>query len=586
VAAIDISWALQQFRDEPRQTRYQLTRDYYLGDHRPAFDTSKFRNTFGALYRSLADNLCPAVVDSVADRLQVSGFDAAGTQAESELGSQAWAIWRRNRMHRRESEVYREALMTGDGYVLVWPDERLRATIWPQRADEVAIEYDENTPGRITRAAKIWLDQEGYTRLTLFFPDRVEKYRSRRATKNPSAQAIRDAGDFLSVPRRFAASVGIGSLAGADVIPNPYGRVPLFHFPNKRYHAHGLSELLDVVPLQDALNKALRDMLLAMEFAAYKQRWATGLDTGDVDPETGEPVTPPFDYGVDRMLTTANPNASFGQFEASDLKQFLEVQENLRSEIARVSGTPLHYLFITRGDFPSGEAMKSAEARFTSKLKGRQASFGDDWSDVLSFALGIDGVEVSDAEPLETLWQNPSPRSDKEIADVAAIKKTFGVTDRSILKSDFGYSDEEIDTMLAEQEQPPAAGAQELAELRTMLQALQAAVDELRQVDPTAVVKPAFADLEQRISDRIAQLEQAVPDEAAIAGALGQQVAPLADRLQGLEAEVQAARAAVAVPTSVDVTLSDTRTPRRTRRQLIRDENGNVTGFEEESLDG
>ena len=54
--------------------RYQKTESYYRGEHQLAFASEKFRNTFGSLFREFAMNLCPAVCDSVRDKLIVTGF--------------------------------------------------------------------------------------------------------------------------------------------------------------------------------------------------------------------------------------------------------------------------------------------------------------------------------------------------------------------------------------------------------------------------------------------------------------------------------------------------------------------------------
>lgn len=53
---------------------YFLYTQYYAGNHRLAFSTEKFRNAFGFLFRAYALNMCPSVVNAVADRLQVIGF--------------------------------------------------------------------------------------------------------------------------------------------------------------------------------------------------------------------------------------------------------------------------------------------------------------------------------------------------------------------------------------------------------------------------------------------------------------------------------------------------------------------------------
>jgi hypothetical protein len=140
------------------------------------------------------------------------------------------------------------------------------------------------------------------------------------------------------------------------------------------------------------------------------------------------------------------------------------VQESLRSEIARVSGVPLHYLFITRGDFPSGEAMKSAEARFSRKFMDRQGGFGSAWEDALEFALRIeaDRLPASQVDELEISigWESATPRSEEELARTMVLKRTGGVSRRQRLK-EWGYTDDVIEEMLTEEpdEPPPAPEA-------------------------------------------------------------------------------------------------------------------------------
>src|SRR3954454_21458849 len=67
-----IEEAIECFRTA--SVRYAKTERYYRGDHDLSFATEKFRNAFGALFREFALNLCPAICDSVADKLKVTGF--------------------------------------------------------------------------------------------------------------------------------------------------------------------------------------------------------------------------------------------------------------------------------------------------------------------------------------------------------------------------------------------------------------------------------------------------------------------------------------------------------------------------------
>ncbi|MCV4684362.1 phage portal protein, partial [Escherichia coli] len=67
--------------------------------------------------------------------------------------------------------------------------------------------------------------------------------------------------------------------AGIYRVENPYGMIPVFHFANNPGIGNfGSSELEAVMPIQDGMNKAVLDMLVAMEVSAYRQRWAAGIE--------------------------------------------------------------------------------------------------------------------------------------------------------------------------------------------------------------------------------------------------------------------------------------------------------------------
>ena len=54
-----------------------------------AFASEKFKNTFGSLFKEFAMNLCPAVCDSVRDKLIVKGFGVEDAGAEGRTTTSA-----------------------------------------------------------------------------------------------------------------------------------------------------------------------------------------------------------------------------------------------------------------------------------------------------------------------------------------------------------------------------------------------------------------------------------------------------------------------------------------------------------------
>jgi hypothetical protein len=407
-----IEAALAQLK--ARADRYQLYEDYYAGRHRLAFATEKFRTAFGNLFRAFAANHMPGVVAAVADRLNVIGFAVEGRpetppgqERTPDAGDAAWSLWRRNRMDRRAGQLHQEVLRCGDAYAIVWPDTAGRVVIYPQRAEYVTVRYEEETPGRLLWAAKGWLTQEKRFRLTLYYPDRLEKWITRQRVEMLPEKA----GTFDP----YEAEDGT-----PPVIVNGYDRVPVFHFANDAdLGEFGRCEFHDGLPIQDALNKAICDMLAGMEFVSLPQRWATGLEVV-TDEKTGKPVAP-FIPGVDKLWVGESKDISFGQFPEANLAQLLQVQDSFRLEIARVTRTPLHYMLL-QTDPPSGEALKTQEAPLIKKVEDRQTAFGDTWEDALSFALLIEGTPVPEETPLAAQWTAAAPRSAQErVTNTAAL---------------------------------------------------------------------------------------------------------------------------------------------------------------------
>jgi hypothetical protein len=336
-------------------------------------------------------------------------------------------------MDQRSREAHLDALVGGDAYLVVWPDAAGQPTLYPNAGATLAVKYDPETPGRIVQAAKAWLNDDGFLRLTLYYADRIEKWIS--AAKLSSG---------LVGPLNAAAFVPFEAAGVAWPVVNPWGEVPVFHFANNGFTGQlGRSELADVLPLQNALNKAVCDMLVAMEFVALPQRWVTGLEV-ELDPATGKPKAP-FVPGVDRVWAVGAPDARFGEFGPANLSQLVAVQEAFRTEIARVSRTPLHYL-APSGEFPSGEALKTAEAPLLAKVKQRQVVWGNVWENALGLALRMAG---GPRVRLNAQWVDPTPRNETEFLNGLAVKQALGVSDVQ-LQREMGYSADEIAGFAAE----------------------------------------------------------------------------------------------------------------------------------------
>lgn len=179
-------------------------------------------------------------------------------------------------------------------------------------------------------------------------------------------------------------------------------------------------------------------MLVAMEYSAFRQRWAAGIE---IEIDNDGKVVPPFTAGVDQLWVSQNADATFGDFATANLEQFLKVKDSFRGDIASVTGTPLHYFMQSQlRNTASGEALRKAETRFIAKVRDRQESFGQIWADAMQFALTIEGK--GSGVQLITDWEDPAPMSDKEFLENILLKKQIGLpVEQALIEAGYGKAD-------------------------------------------------------------------------------------------------------------------------------------------------
>lgn len=443
-ATADMTWALAKLAR--KRLACQLYKQYYVGEHRLTYATRAYREAFAALVQNLRANLCPAVITALTDKLEVTGFEPHDAQhrdtadrnastPEERVALAAWSLWQDQSLTLIADQIHDEAAICGDAFLVIWPDADGTARVHPQDATEMVARYNMERKAQLDVAAKVWREGKRW-RLTLYYADRLEKYRSRAA----NAEAA-----LPSSAQAFEPYQPDGDEAWP--LPNPYGQVPVFHFPfSGPLGGDGLSDLADVIPLQDGLNKALADELVAREFAAYAQRWATGIEPEiTIDANTGEAQEQelPFKIGIDRIIHTANENARFGQFSATDLEKFVAVIDAYFGIVGRIKGIPRHYFFMS-GDFPSGEAQRTAEERLVKRARKLQRRFGAVWQAAMTFALQVAGVGDG-ALRITTVWASAEPRAVNDEIKNFKTAVDGGLAVKTALRELLRWNDEQID---------------------------------------------------------------------------------------------------------------------------------------------
>ncbi len=421
---------------DDRLVKYALFGDYYTGRDQGTQltdRTKKYLQRQGSVLK-WRENFCEPLVDVYAERLQVTGFASnLPAQGDDPPALDEWLdlVWQRNRMDAKQAVVHTAAIYKGDKFVLVDYDYLTglpRVTC--QRPETIKPHYGDEYEDLMEWASKTWTTQtvhprlnakgRAVQRLNLYWPDRVEKWfrvtRDSQGGWEPWADLTDEGEEPWPVP--WVRSDG-----------SPRG-VPIFHFKHKSLGADfGRSELENVIPEQDELNKQIIDLNMVLDNHAAPQRWAVGVPADNTSLKSA----------IGNVWHAASEDAKFGQLEPFDPRGVLDAIEGTISRMARRSRTPLHLL--TGGDMPSGEALRTAEAGLVAKVLACQTPFGNVWEDVMRMCILLaedegsapPGVTITDDLVLETQWDDPLSRNEKEEAETAGLWHDLGVSKHTLL---------------------------------------------------------------------------------------------------------------------------------------------------------
>lgn len=401
---------------------------YYEGDHPLAFATSKFREAFGSTLEELADNWCPPIVDASAERLTVEGFRF---DDESESDRDVWELWQRNDLDVFSAMAHVEAIKAREAYALVEPRSGGVPRITIETPDQFIVATDPGDRRRRLAALKKWTDDDGMVFATVYLPGGA--YRFQKTTKAGAPY----------VERTRGLAGGLAVVDYARVFGGLVPAVPIANNPGLK--SGGRSDLDPVIPLQNALNKLVADMLVASEFSAFRQRLLTGVEIPrypEGHPQEGEPMNEAFISAVSRLLVVEEEGARAQEFGQTDLGNFVKVIDLFVQHVAAITRTPPHYL-VGQVVNVSGDALTAAETGLVAKTRGKSKPFGQGWEDTVRLALKAMGNPRAEANVVETVWGDMESRSLAEVADATLKLKEIGVP-RAALWERVGASQAEI----------------------------------------------------------------------------------------------------------------------------------------------
>ena len=429
------AWVAEQ---TVRGEKVALFRNYIDGDHRAELSAemiailridSKSANRFN-------DNYCPRVVYTMSDRLKVarveSDTDAANEWLESVLAA--------NRFDGLQTDVHEASLIDGDAFVMVsWDKENKRVALTNEPAWDgtsgMMVLHDPQ--GTVQIAVKSWRETVNSvgdtTRVNVYLPDRIRRYISQSGgALQPFKTDEQDWETLLLVKGE------------------PMG-CPVVHFKNRWRVGdfYGLSEIEQVIPLQDSLNRTMTSLIMAAELTAFQVKVALSFE-------------PPAAIAPGSWITITNRDVDTGihepkayVLETGQVVPYIQAADWLVGQIGRVSDTPMPEHM--GADNASGESLKQRESGLLGKVSRYQVRNGNKWEDVITLAARVEAAFGSTPPAFETIsckWDAPEVRNDKEVIENAQVLEAMGYHEEALrqMAPVFDWDETKIQELLSEKQ--------------------------------------------------------------------------------------------------------------------------------------
>eukprot|EP00919_Chromeraceae_sp_WS-2016_P017175 GHVR01041002.1.p1 GENE.GHVR01041002.1~~GHVR01041002.1.p1 ORF type:complete len:504 (-),score=67.05 GHVR01041002.1:64-1575(-) len=419
-------------------------------DQAPASQRST-DSTYGAgasLSQDFSVNYCGKVVSAITDRLAVERVTLTGaTDAETQT-LQEWvdALIQRESFAQLQEMVYDASVGDGEAYIMAeWDNAGEYVTLTGEAAyNAVSGIVPIYVADDMVAALKIWrlIDDDSdstLVRVNIYTATQVAKY----IYQDDSLKAyVTDEG-------------------GDPNLDWDVGILPLVPFPNRARidTQRGISEIEDVIPLQDSLNRTMYSMIAAAELTGFGLYIAKGFaapssvqpgqwiaigagDDGDQPVASSIGDESYFEPGVEK-LAAETPEA------------YVTVANWIIEQISQISDTPLPTLM--GGSTASGEALKQREIGLLGKIRSAQNTYGGAWERVIKLAIAVHNEYANDTLPdpssVRVQWRDAQLRNDDMIIKGAALLAEKALIDQrtalKIVASIFQWSDDEIDAIIA-----------------------------------------------------------------------------------------------------------------------------------------
>lgn len=397
---------------------------YYRGKFDLPWLPQEAEEEFRRILKMTRSNYMGLVIDAMVERMNLVGFRLS-TTTDGMADKDMWRAWTYNNLDSTHDQGLLEAAIHCAFYYLVAPNKKdpNNPLIFIEHPSQAIVEFAPGT-NRRERAAglKAWVDDwTGEVHATLYWDGFIFKYKAKdpRTASQYFGHEVPTQQELLVLTQQWDKRIVEGEDWPAR---NPLEEVPLIESPNNpRLLTGGVSEIDDLVDIQDRICKTIADRLMTQDYGAFPQRWASAWPKEDQTGTNNEPI----DVGRTRLLTTDIAETRFGQFDVAPLDPYSAAKREDVTDLASRSRTPAHYLIAGLSNVNS-ETLKASESGLVSKCNQRMSGHSDPAQDVQRLAMKAIGRRIPDDVRIETMWANPEVRTRGETTD-AVVKERQGL---------------------------------------------------------------------------------------------------------------------------------------------------------------
>lgn len=352
-------------------------------------------------------NMLELVVDSVAQSMYVDGYRAPKGAEDAP----AWELWQRNRMDARQIGVHRAGLTYGVSYTTVLPGKPV-AVIRGVSPRRMTCLYGEDDDWPMWALEKRGVEAAGGGQLYRLFDDEAAYWVSVRGAATPQ---------YVETRMHNCGKVPVVRFRAIDDLDDDDPR----------------GEVEGLIPLQDQINVTTFGLLVAQHYGAFRQRYILGW--------LADNETELLKAAANKLWTFEErpDEIKVGEFEQTQLKDYIESREATIRHLASVSQTPAHELVGQLVNL-SAEALAAAEASKRRKVTERETMFGESWEQVLELGGEIEGFTTD--PQAEVRWRDTEARALAATVDaLGKMAEMLGIPSEMLWEKIPGVSQQDVE---------------------------------------------------------------------------------------------------------------------------------------------